>query len=387
LDKMQVSGDKAQLLTQLEIHTPQLDWAGQSLGAFDLKLQRHADDWTGTLDCAAAQGQLLIPKNLEGKSKIKLAMEQIDLSSLMRLKLPKKTAEQSVSKLPLFEINSQKLLLRGINLGRLEIDSERIVNGVKFKNFSVTSQEQTLSFTGDWQLQNNQQITRLEGKLNAQDFGQLLKKLKLNEDLEETNALINLDVHWQGAPYQFSLASLYGSMDIKLDEGRISSIEPGFGRLLGVLAVEQWLKRLQLNFGDIYKEGLSFNEISGHFVLSNGKATSTDLTVDAVPATITLNGEVNLLEQTMSQQISVIPKSSDAVPIAGTIVGGIATLVTQALTGEYEAGYYLRSKYQVKGKWNNLNITPLHAQDGLLKKTWRGLTDFSWITEPEQDKK
>jgi hypothetical protein len=87
----------------------------------------------------------------------------------------------------------------------------------------------------------------------------------------------------------------------------------------------------------------------------------------------------------MDQHISVIPKSSDAVPIAGTIVGGIATVVTQTLTGEYEAGYYLRSKYQVKGKWNNLNIIPLHEQDGLLKKTWQGLTDFSWITHPEQD--
>jgi uncharacterized protein YhdP len=107
--------------------------------------------------------------------------------------------------------------------------------------------------------------------------------------------------------------------------------------------------------------------------------------VNAVPATINLTGELNLYEQTLDQQISVIPKSLDAVPIAGTIVDKITTIVTQTLTGEYEAGYYSRSKYRVKGKWNDLNVLPLHEQDGLFTKTWRGLTDFSWITQQKQD--
>lgn len=388
LDKLQMSSDKAQLVTQLEIHTPQLLWADQQLGAFDLKLQRNADDWKGTLDCVAAKGRLQIPKNSESNRKIKLDMDQIDLTHLVRLNLPKLTLTDAVAKkLPLFEINSEKLLLRGINLGKLTIDSERAAQGIKFNRFSVTSKEQSLSLTGDWKVQNNQQITQINGQLNAEHFGELLTALKLNDDLEETDAQINFALNWIGAPYQFSLSALSGTMDIKAEGGRISSVEPGFGRLLGVLAMEQWLKRLQLDFGDIYKKGLSVNEINGHFVLKNGKATTDNLIVDAIPAIIKLKGEINLPQQTLDQQISVLPKSSDAVPIAGTIVGGIATVVAQTLTGEYEEGYYLRSKYAVKGKWNNLNVMPLHEQDGLFKKLGRGLTDFSWITQPEQDKK
>ena len=388
LDKLQMNNDKTQLLTDLEIHTPQLLWSEQPLGEFDLKLHRNADDWTGTLDCVAAKGRLQIPKDREANRKIKLDMEQIDLTSLMKLNLPKQSQAQTGNKkLPLFEVNSEKLLLRGVNLGKLVIDSERIGLGVKLKQFSVTAKEHTLSLSGDWQIQNNEEITRINGQLNAEQFGELLAKLNLNDDLEETDAQINMALQWKGAPYQFSLSSLSGTMDLKAEGGRISSVEPGFGRLLGVLAMEQWLKRLTLDFGDLYKKGLSVNEITGHFVLNNGKATTDDLTVDAVPAKIRLTGELNLPLQTMDQEISVIPKSSDAVPIAGTIVGGIATVVAQTLTGEYEEGYYLRSKYRVKGKWKELNVIPLHEQDGLLKKTWQDLTDFSWITQSEQDKK
>lgn len=381
LDKFQNTSDKKNLLTELDIYTPQLDWSGQQLGRFDLKLQQSAGYWSGTLDCAAAKGHVQIPRSSEKNAKLKLDMEQLDLTSLMALNLSKQSSSKP-SQLPLFEINSQKLLLRGVNLGKLSLDSERYGQGIKFKNFKVTDKDQTLSLTGNWQLLNNQESTHVTGVLEAENFGELLGKLDLNDDLKETQAQVNLDLHWPAAPYQFSLASLSGTMDFKLGEGRISSIEPGFGRLLGVLAMEQWLKRLQLDFGDIYKEGLSFDQITGHFNVINGKATTDNLTVDGVPATINLRGVVNLAEQTLDQQISVIPKSSDAVPIAGTIVGGIATVVTQTITGEYEEGYYFRSKYHVKGKWDNLSVTPLHEQDGLFKKTWRGLTDFSWITQP-----
>lgn len=387
LANTQVSSDKTQLLTDLEIYTPQLDWSGQSLGRFDLMMHHNMDDWRGTLDCEAAKGRLFIPQNTGTlDNKIKLDMEYIDLSDLMRLNLPKKfTSTGLPTRLPLFEIKSEKLLLRDINLGKLTLDSERSAQGITFKNSLITPQERNLSLTGDWQVVNHREITHLNGELMAENFGELLKKLQLNEDLKETDAKINLALQWAGAPYQFSLTTLSGLLDIHLDEGRISSIEPGVGRLLGVLAMEQWLKRLQLDFSDIYKEGLTFNEITGHFLLHDGVATTENLTVDAVAATINVSGSINLPQQTLNQYITVIPKSSSAIPIAGTIMGSIATVMAQTITGEYEEGYYLRSKYRVKGKWNNLNVMPLHEQDGLFKKIGRGLTDFSWITQPEQD--
>jgi uncharacterized protein (TIGR02099 family) len=403
LDKMQMSSDKAQLLTDLEISTPHLLWSGQQLGEFALNLHQNSKDWSGTFACVAATGRLQIPVDNNPNSKIKLDLSQLDLSSLMRLKLPKKD-NSLPTRLPLFEIDSQAVLLRGINLGKLAIDTERNGKAIKFKQFLLSGKDETLSLTGDWQVFNNkeacsmtanplqdwqscsqQEITRVNGQFSSKNLGVWLKKLQLNDDIEETEAKIDLALYWQGAPYQFALSTLSGSMDINLEAGRISSIEPGFGRLLGVLAMEQWLRRLQLDFGDIYKKGLSFNEIKGHFELHNGKANTNNLTVNAVPATINLTGELNLYEQTLDQQISVIPKSLDAVPIAGTIVDKITTIVTQTLTGEYEAGYYSRSKYRVKGKWNDLNVLPLHEQDGLFTKTWRGLTDFSWITQQKQD--
>ncbi len=384
MDKSSSSSDEGNLLRELELHTQQLHWQDAQLGAMDLTL-RYADaDWSGEINCPAMKGRLQWLNNPRRENKYVLHLDHLDLSSLLKLKFPPQSAAVSEKKLPLLDIRSEKVWLHGVNLGKFELTSQRLGNGgVQFPAISLTANRRNLTLSGDWQLDNGSSQTRLQGQLTADKFGNLLKKLDLYKDFKETHADIDLALHWQGAPYQFSLAALNGTVDVKLTEGRILSIEPGFGRLLGVLAMGQWLKRLQLDFGDIYKEGLSFDTISGHFVVTNGKAVSDDLTVDAVAATINLAGEVNLGEQTLTQEIAVIPKSSDALPIAGTIVGNIATVVTQTLTGEYEDGYYLRSKYRVNGKWSDLKVISLHEQDGLLHKIGRGLTDFSWIDAPE----
>jgi hypothetical protein len=40
----------------------------------------------------------------------------------------------------------------------------------------------------------------------------------------------------------------------------------------------------------------------------------------------------------------------------------------------------------VKGEWRNAEIIPLHENDGLLQKTWNGITDFPWLEQRENNK-
>jgi len=75
----------------------------------------------------------------------------------------------------------------------------------------------------------------------------------------------------------------------------------------------------------------------------------------------------------------VIPKSSGALPIAGTIVGGIAAIITDAVTDDYKEGYFFGSEYKVSGRWGDVEVTPVLDRGGLLNKTWHGLTDFGWL--------
>lgn len=373
-------------IRELKVHSEHALWKNTDIGVFDLALKHTDNLWAGAIDSPIAKGKLQIPANFTGSDRISLDMALLDLSALKQAGSKEVSAQQTLSPelMPLLTVTSQKTLWQAIDLGRLSLETEHIPGGMGFKGIELTGENQKLVLSGDWQASGGQSVTHAEGHLDVPRAGPLLGNLGITKDLTETGAAVDFSVVWGGAPYQFSLAGLKGKVDVNFKNGRILSIEPGFGRILGMLALAQWIKRAQLDFSDIYQEGLTFNSIKGHFNLAGGIASTHDLVVDAVPAKIAISGDTDLVKQTVDHIINVTPKSADAVPIAGTIMGKIAALVGRSLTGKDQEGFFFGSQYLVKGSWGNAEIIPMHKNDGLLQKTWDGITNFPWIQQQEE---
>jgi uncharacterized protein (TIGR02099 family) len=367
-------------IREIKIHSDRGGWKKTELGVFDLALKRDGNYWFGNISSSFARGNIQVPMSLTSSDSIRLNMDSLDISALRQLRL--EGASMHPEQTPLLNITSRETLWHSVNLGQLLLETERMPDGIRLKRVELLGKDEKLTMSGAWR----QHESRMTGRLDTPRWGRLLARLGITEDMTETSGTMNYDLRWQGAPYQFSLAGLNGRVDINLKNGRILSIEPGFGRVLGMLAMAQWIKRIQLDFSDLYEEGLTFNSINGRFDLLNGVANTHDLVVDAVPAKITIRGDTDLVNGTIDHNVNVVPKSSEAVPIAGTIMGKIAGLVARSLTGEDKEGFFFGSQYRVKGEWGNAEIIPLHENDGLLQKTWNGLTDFPWLQQPENNK-
>ena len=333
-----------------------------------------------------AQGHFEIPLQPLETEKIKVTLTTLNLAALNSIDLSTNTMSPKTD-FPAFDLVSDQVLWNSVNLGKLDIEAERKPEGINFKKIVISSNQDKLQIKGDWTTSGENSLTQIEGNLFSENMGGLLSKLDITDDLINTRADVKFGMNWQGLPHQFSLNEIDADIDLLLEKGRISSIEPGMGRILGVVAMGQWIKRLRLNFDDVFKEGLSFNDISGHFKVTSGKLITDDLWVDAIPAKISIKGEADLIDKTLNNEVLVLPKNSDAIPLAGTIVGGIASMITQALTDDYKEGYFFGSNYKVTGKWDNLIVESQPDEDGLFKKTWTGLTDFSWVNSKDRKKR
>lgn len=364
-------------LREFLLDTRQLIWQGQDLGAIQCHFHHLNQAWQGNVDSNMAKGRIRIPDQRNSNEPIKLEMASMNLSAMDNLNFD--AANDVITVMPLIEIDSQQLLWRNVNLGSLRLQTDRLINGIHFKKIKITGAGKNIDMTADWTHQLTGTATVINGSMNMDNFGAFLSQIKLSDDFKETHADINFHGGWNGAPHQFAVEALNGSMNLRLRDGRISSIEPGFGRLLGLLAMEQWVKRLSLNFSDIYRQGLAFDQISGNFNINHGVANTEDLLVNGVSAKMKLIGNADLVNKTINMKVGVVPKSSDAVPIAGTILNGIAAVITDAVTNDYEEGYFFGSAYSIHGKWGDLDVNPIHDKDGLLNKTWNGLTDFGWL--------
>jgi uncharacterized protein (TIGR02099 family) len=364
-------------LQELRLETDNLIWQGQNLGSVHCHFLHDDQAWRGDVDSVMAKGQIIIPDQRYGNEPIKLEMDYLNVSAINSLKF--NAAEQVVESLPLIAVDSQQLIWRSVNLGKLTLQSERRNNGVHFKTITLSDANKTLDFNADWIKLPQGSSTLISGTLKVDDFGRFLSELGYSDDFKETHADIGFSGGWSDTPQQFSLERLHGQLQVKLNDGRISSIEPGLGRLLGLISMEQWAKRLSLDFTDIYRQGLAFNKITGDFRINNGVAFSDNLLVDAVVARMRITGTANLINKTLDQDVIVIPKSSDALPIAGTIVGGVAEFITNVVTNDYKEGYFFGSEYKIAGHWGSVEVTPVDEHEGLMNKTLRGLTDFGWL--------
>lgn len=334
------------------MHSKNAYWNNESIGSFDLLF--NPDNFGGSINSTIATG--VFSKSAD---KIILNMESLDIYALKKLK------QAGSTELPLFSLTSENTSWQSTKLGRMEVESERIKEKVEISKFSLIG--------GNVKLKGGFSNNKIKGRLDVARTGELLDQLGITKDISETSSIIDFNVN------SISVDHMVGSLDVNLKNGRILSIEPGLGRLLGFLAVDQWIKRAQLDFGDVYKEGLTFNSINGHFDLVNGIASTKDMTIDAVPAKIVINGDADLINQTVDHIVNVKPKSINALPIAGNILGTMTYLAGLTLTGKDQDGFLFGSQYLVKGPWKSANVIPMHKKDGVLAKTWNSLTDFSWL--------
>lgn len=359
----------------------QLLWQNKNLGSFSGNVKWMNERWQGNIECAYGKGLFILPSNTKGGDKINLNLSHLNLSALKKINI--KTTGMTNKDVPLIKLKSEHLWWNEKDLGQFEIETEHLSEGIRFKPINITSNDYQIKFKADWLRQNKTSVTEIQGDIVSNNVGAFLSTMDITNDFKETTGKLEYFGSWSNLPHQFSLADMQAEIAIELKDGRILSIQPGVGRILGLLAIEQWVKRLTLDFSDIYKQGLSFNRIAGHFKVNNGMVINEDLLIDAVPAHININGKTDLLTKIIDYDVKVVPKSSAALPVAGTIIDGVTDTIISTFTDGYKDGYFFGSQYKVTGHWDNIKVTTLHDQSGVLTKKWMELKHFFW---PNSDK-
>ncbi|WP_258286737.1 YhdP family protein, partial [Escherichia ruysiae] len=82
--------------------------------------------------------------------------------------------------------------------------------------------------------------------VRSENLGGLLDNLGYGGQLRGGQGQLQFNAGWDGAPAAFNLAALEGTLDIDIRNGQILEVEPGAGRVLGLLSVAQLPRRLML---------------------------------------------------------------------------------------------------------------------------------------------
>ena len=188
---------------------------------------------------------------------------------------------------------------------------------------------------------------------------------------------IDIDVKWPGGPREDFIEHMQGSINTRLGAGQLEEIEPGAGRIFGLLSIVALPRRLSLDFRDVFNKGFGFDEISGNFNINNGKAITCNFNLSGPAADIGVIGNVDLKAMEYDQNAIVSTNYGNTLPIVGAVVAGppvAAALLLFSQVFKKPLQEMAQIYYDVLGTFEVPSVNNSNAQNFALNSARHGCT-------------
>ncbi len=350
------------MLSNVDLEFTDFSVFGQRLGATTLAVERQPPEWLVDIDSEPVSGQMIMPLDLGTREQIRATMTRLHITTGES----EATTEIDPRDLPGLRVTADDFVVGLREYGRLSADVRADTEGLRLESFDARTDGFSLSGSGDWYAQSDGTAsTRFELTLNSADVATALDELGLDPVLEGEFAEVSANVHWPGGPSAEWQQAISGEVTLRLEQGSVLDLEPGAGRMMGLMSITALPRRLSLDFRDVFNRGLVFDEVSGTFVLIDGNAYTDNLLLTGPVADIGVVGRTGLKDQTYQQQAIVTAEPGKVLPTMGFLAGpgvGTALLIFTQIFKEPLKGIG-RASYCMSGSWDEPSIERLSPED------------------------
>ncbi len=378
-------------LESLDVHSDQSLWFGRPLGPLQLRATPQPGVLNVDLDGPAMAGNVKVPTEEMGKRGVTARMQRLywprdsgakdalvgvvpaDGTSAAAMDQiasavgdPANTGINPAA-LPPFHLWVGDMRLGDARLGEARLETWPTSKGMHIEQLRALSKRVQITASGDWNGTAANSHTRMQISFSAEDLGEMLTAFGYNGLVEGGKTRDELDASWPGSPSALSLATMDGTLSVRVNDGRIpEASSPGVGRLLGLVSLAELPRRLTLDFGDVFGKGLGFDSITGDFRLADGNATTDNLVIDGPAANIMITGRTGIRDRDYDQHMRVVPHVGNSLPVVGAVVGGpigaAAGFAVQGLLGK-GLNRAVSARYRITGSWDDPKMILIEKRD------------------------
>ncbi|MEJ6005937.1 YhdP family protein [Paucibacter sp. AS339] len=352
------AGEGGYLPNQIALRANALQVMGRPLTRVVAGISHVANAWRCTIDAEQMSGFFETRSAKPGQSSRIYAR-------LSRLSLPKQEAdsvgrvlESQPGNVPDLDIVVDDFELRGKRLGRLEVEAQAsgVARDWRLSKLQLKAPDAVLNATGQWLNEPGraQRRTVLDWKLDLVDAGDTLERFGQGRVLRGGRGQLSGQLGWNGEPLSPDFASMNGQLSVALESGQFLNVEPGVGRLLGVLSLQSLPRRFLFDFRDVFSEGFTFDGISGDVKITRGVASSSNLRTRGVQAAVLLDGSADLAAETQNLRVLVVPEiNTGGASLAYAAINpaiGLGTFLAQWILSRPLAAASTR-EFHITGTW------------------------------------
>ncbi len=261
--------------------------------------------------------------------------------------------------LPEMEIAIEDFLFKGKQIGRIEVIGLPEGHDWRLKHLHITNPDGSVTGNGLWRSNQTHMQTQLNILLEISNAGKILARSGYPNTVKNGSGKLTANLSWDGQPDEFNYATLDGTIKLDTGQGQFLKMEPGFGKLLGIMSLQALPKRITLDFTDVFSSGFEFDNINGNATIKRGVMDTQDLHIDGSSAKVTMKGQVNLNDETQKLHVVILPTLGSSVSMlsafaAGPVVG-LGTLIVSKVLGN-PLDKLMSFEYNINGTWGDPNV-------------------------------
>ena len=363
------SGEKnvgaADRIRSIDLKVEDLFAIGQHLRNHHVRLDRSALDWLVQVEGEDVSGSVFVPYDFGGDRPMVIEMER------MRLPgddiTPPSDSTLDPRKLPPITLTADEFALGDRYFGAVEVNIVRTDEGLVAEKMIATDASFGIVGNGRWVVDENDEMgsrTFIMATLNSSDVRATLARLDFVQGISGESMGVVVDMSWSGGPRASFLDVLDGKVQMRLENGALEEVEPGAGRMLGLVSFVALPRRLSLDFRDVFNKGFRYDSITGNFSFENGIASTCDMSLEGPAALIGVVGQVDLPNSEYEQGAIVSAKVGNTLPIVGAVVGGppgAAAMLIFSQIFKKPLQSMGEVYYGISGPWEEPDIDPINS--------------------------
>jgi uncharacterized protein (TIGR02099 family) len=355
---------------RLNLKLGALDVLGRRLNDVDFRSSLAEGNWHSSIQSKEMEGD--IDWQPKGQGRVVGRLKQFTLPEAspraQLLAQAQRSAgaadDRRAGDLPELDLTADSFVAHERNLGRLELTASNVGRDWNIEKLVLMSPDGSLRADGVWQNYAVQSRTSLNLHLESGDIGKLLDRLGFPGSMRRGKATLDGKLAWLGSPQSIDYPSLSGNFKVDAEQGQFSKIEPGIGKLLGILSLQALPRRLSLDFKDVFSDGFAFDKLTASADITRGVMTTNDFRIDGPAAKVQITGSTNIVAETQNLHVKVLPTVSEGVSLLTGLVNpiyGIGSLVIQKVFKVDPLAQILAREYSVTGSWDDPKVVKVHG--------------------------
>lgn len=321
------SGEKkngvAERIRSIDLLIDDLYIVGQHLQGHRVRVDRSARDWLVQLDGDDVIGSVFVPYDFGSERAMVFNME--------KLRLPGDEAGDGTAMtldprtLPPITLSAAEFAFGDRYIGAVEVTIEKVADGLIASKIVSKDDSFEIVATGRWLADDNDPLgshSYLTASLISTDVEQTMARLNYQPGIVSDDMTMKMELDWPGSPRADFFDVLDGDVQLNFGNGQLEEVEPGAGRVFGLMSLSALERRLSFDFRDVFGKGFGFDKITATFRIDDGKVYTCDLSLEGPAADIGIVGEADLANRTYNQTAIVSANVGATLPIVGAVVAG-----------------------------------------------------------------